>query len=56
MAGAMSLLARKLLAAAVLVVAVYLLFKLVFGLVASVLWIVVAVVAVVAVVWAVRTL
>jgi hypothetical protein len=56
MAGAISNLGRKLLAAAVLVVAAYILFKLVIGVVASVAWIVVAVVAVVAVIWAVRTL
>lgn len=51
-----SSLGKKLLAAAVLVVAVYLVFKLVIGLVASLVWLLVAVVAVIAVVWAVRTL
>ncbi len=56
MGQAVSNLGRKALAALVLVVAAYLLFKLVLGFVASVAWIVVAVLAVVAVVWAVRTL
>jgi hypothetical protein len=49
-------LARKGLALAVLLVAAWLLFKLVLGFVASVAWILVAVVAVVAVIWALRTL
>ena len=48
--------ARKLLAVAVLVVAAYVLFKLVLGFVAAIAWIVIAVVAVAAVVWAVRVL
>jgi hypothetical protein len=48
--------ARKLLAVAVLVVAAYVLFKLVLGFVAAVAWIVVAIVAVLAVVWALRVL
>jgi hypothetical protein len=48
--------ARKLLAVAVLVVAAYILFKLVLGFVAAVAWIVVAIVAVLAVVWAIRVL
>lgn len=56
MTDTVSDLAKKLLAAAVLVVAVYLLFKLAIGLVASLVWIIVAVVAVIAVIWAVRTL
>lgn len=56
MSEAVAGLGRKLLAVAVLVVAAYLLFKLVIGLVASVAWFIVAVVAVLAVVWAVRTL
>ena len=47
---------KKLIAVAVLVVVAYLLFKLVIGLVASVVWLIVAVVAVLAVIWAVRTL
>ncbi|HZB07055.1 MAG TPA: hypothetical protein VE449_10745 [Thermoleophilaceae bacterium] len=48
--------ARKLLAVAVLVVAAYVLFKLVLGFVAAIAWIVVAVIAVFAVVWALRVL
>ena len=48
--------ARKLLAIAVLIVAAYVLFKLVLGFVAAVAWIVIAVIAVVAVVWALRVL
>ncbi len=56
MANALSQLGRKALAVAVLVAAAYLLFKLVVGFVASIVWILVAVVAVVAVIWAVRTL
>ena len=48
--------ARKLLAVAVLIIAAYVLFKLVLGFVAAVAWIVVAVIAVFAVVWAVRVL
>jgi hypothetical protein len=48
--------ARKLLAVAVLIVAAFVLFKLVLGFVAAVAWIVVAVIAVFAVVWAVRVL
>jgi hypothetical protein len=47
---------RKLLAVAVLVVAAYVLFKIVLGFVAAVAWIVVVVVAVVAVVWALGVL
>jgi hypothetical protein len=47
---------RKLLAIAVLVVAAYILFKIVLGFVAAVAWIVVAVIAVVAVVWALGVL
>ncbi|HEX6582731.1 MAG TPA: hypothetical protein VF056_03940 [Thermoleophilaceae bacterium] len=48
--------ARKLLAVAVLIVAAYVLFKLVLGFVAAVAWIVIAVVALAAVFWAVRVL
>jgi hypothetical protein len=48
--------ARKLLAVAVLIVAAYVLFKLVLGFVAGIAWIVIAVVAVAAVLWAVRVL
>jgi hypothetical protein len=47
---------RKLIAVAVLLVAAWLLFKVVIGVVATVAWIVVAVVAVVAVIWAVGVL
>ena len=48
--------ARKLLAVAVLVVAAFVLFKLVLGFIAAIAWIIVAVVAVMAVIWAVRVL
>jgi hypothetical protein len=48
--------ARKLLAVAVLIVAAYVLFKLVLGFVAAVAWIVIAAIAVMAVIWAVRVL
>jgi hypothetical protein len=48
--------ARKLLAVAVLVVAAFILFKLVIGFVAAIAWLVIAVVAVIAVVWALRVL
>ena len=44
------------LAIVVLVIAAYVLFKVVIGFVAAVAWIVIAVVAVVAVVWAIRVL
>ena len=47
---------KKALAVAILVLVAYLVFKLVVGLVTSLLWFAVAVVAVLAVVWAVRTL
>jgi hypothetical protein len=49
-------LGRKLLAIAVLVIAAYVLFKIVLGLVAAVAWIIVVVIALVAVVWAVGVL
>jgi hypothetical protein len=48
--------ARKLVAALVLVVAAFLLFKIVIGAVAAVVWMVLAVVAVIAVIWAIRVL
>jgi hypothetical protein len=48
--------ARKLLAVAVLVVAAYVLFKLVLGFVAAIAWIFVVIIAVCAVVWALRIL
>jgi hypothetical protein len=56
MGEALSNLGRKALAALVLVVAAYLLFKLVVGALTAVAWIAVAVVAMIAVVWALRTL
>ncbi len=56
MTDAASGVGKKLIAAAVLVVAAYVLFKLVIGLVASLVWFIVAVIAVLAVIWAVRTL
>jgi len=56
MGQAVSDVARKLLAVAVLVVAAYVLFKLVLGFVAAIAWIVVAVIAVFAVIWALRVL
>jgi hypothetical protein len=48
--------ARKLLAVAILVVAAFVLFKLVLGFIAAMAWIVVAIVAVIAVIWALRVL
>jgi hypothetical protein len=48
--------ARKLLAVAVLVVAAFVLFKIVIGFVAAIAWIIVAIVAVMAVIWALRVL
>jgi hypothetical protein len=48
--------ARKLLAVAVLVVAAFILFKIVLGFVAAIAWIVIAIIAVMAVVWALRVL
>jgi hypothetical protein len=47
---------RKILAVGVLALAAYLLFELVVGFVASIVWIAVAVVAVIAVIWALRVL
>jgi hypothetical protein len=47
---------RKVLAIAVLLVAAYILFKMVIGVVAAVAWIVVLVVAVIAAIWAYGTL
>jgi hypothetical protein len=47
---------RKLLAIAVLVIAAYVLFKLVLGFVAAVAWIIVVIVALIAVVWAIGVL
>jgi hypothetical protein len=48
--------AMKLLAVAVLIVAAWILFKVVIGVVAAVAWVVIAVLAVVAVIWAIRVL
>lgn len=48
--------ATKLIAVAVLVVAAWILFKVVLGFVAAIAWILVAVLAVVAVIWALRVL
>jgi hypothetical protein len=56
MGQAISDAARKLLAVAVLVIAAFVLFKLVIGFVAAVAWIIVAIVAVMAVIWALRVL
>lgn len=56
MGAAVSELAKKALAVAVLLVVAYVLFKLVLGLVASIAWVVVALLAAVAVIWAIRTL
>jgi hypothetical protein len=56
MGEALSQAGKKLLAIAVLVVAAYVLFKLVLGFVMAVAWIVIAVVAIVAVIWALRVL
>jgi hypothetical protein len=47
---------KKLLAVAVLLVAAYVVFKLVLGFVAAVAWVLIALLALVAVVWAVRAL
>lgn len=56
MRDALATLGRKALAVAILVGAAYLLFKLVVGLVSTLVWFLVAVIAVFAVIWAVRTL
>jgi hypothetical protein len=56
MGQAVSDAARKLLAVAVLIVAAFVLFKLILGFVAAIAWIVIAVVAVIAVIWALRVL
>jgi hypothetical protein len=56
MGQAISDAARKLIAVLVLVVAAFILFKIVIGMVAALAWIVVAVVAVMAVIWALRVL
>lgn len=56
MSEAAGTIGRKLLAAAILVVAAWVLFKLVIGLVSTIAWFLVVVVAVIAIGWAVRTL
>jgi hypothetical protein len=56
MSEAASTFARKLLAAAVLVVAAWVLLKLVIGLVSTIAWFVAVVVAIIAIGWAIRTL
>jgi F0F1-type ATP synthase assembly protein I len=56
MSARASELARKLIAVLVLMVAAYVLFKLVLGFVAAVTWVLVVLLAVVALVWALRTL
>ncbi len=56
MGQAISDIGRKALAVGVLLVAAYVLFKLVLGVVTAVAWVVVAVLAVVAIVWAIRVL
>jgi hypothetical protein len=47
---------KKVLAAAVLLVAAWILIKIVIGVVAAVFWVVIAVVAVIAVIWAIATI
>ncbi len=49
-------LGKRALAVVVLLVAAYVLFKLVIGVVAAVAWVVVAALAVIAIVWAIRVL
>lgn len=56
MAAFLSQAGKKLLAVAVLLVAAYVLFKVVLGVVTAVAWIAVVVVAIVAIVWALRIL
>jgi hypothetical protein len=56
MGQAVSDVARKLLAIAVLVVAAYILFKVVLGFVAGIAWIAVVVIAIAGIVWAIRVL
>jgi hypothetical protein len=47
---------RKILAVAILVVAAYVLFKLVIGFVMGIVWVLIAVVAIAAIIWALRVL
>jgi hypothetical protein len=56
MRDALSDAARKVLAVAILLVAAYVLFKVVLGFVTAIAWIAVVVLAVVGVIWAIRTL
>lgn len=56
MRNAISVILQKALAIAILLVAAWVVFHLVIGIVATVAWIIVAVVAVVAVLWAIRIL
>lgn len=56
MREAISDLGRKAIALAILLVAAFILFKLVIGVVTAVAWAIVAVVAVIGVLWALRTL
>ena len=56
MGEALSQAGRKLLAVAVLLVAAFVLFKIVLGFVTAIAWIAVVVLAVVAVIWALRVL
>ena len=56
MADRASTLGRKLLAVAILLLAAWLLLKVVIGFVTTIAWLLVAVLAVVAVLWALRTL
>ncbi len=56
MGEALSQAGRKLLAVAVLLLAAFVLFKIVVGFVAGLVWIAVVVLAVVAVIWALRVL
>jgi hypothetical protein len=56
MGEALSDIARKVLAVAVLVVAAYILFKIVLGFVAGIAFFVVAIVAVLGIIWALRVL
>jgi hypothetical protein len=56
MRDALAGLGKKALAVAILIGAAYLLFKLVVGLVSTLVWFLIAVIAVLAVIWAIRTL
>lgn len=56
MKAAASDLGKRALAALILIVAAYILFKVVIGIVAGILWILLVIVAMVAIVWAARIL